>query len=64
MPDDPDSSDRITRSPSVPSIHGHDLMGHSSYKTTEKHYARWIDDPLRLLHRQTAEAISSRASDT
>jgi integrase len=41
-----------------------DLMGHSSYKTTEKHYARWIDDPLRRLHRQTAEAIISRALDT
>lgn len=36
-----------------------DLMGHSSYKTTEKHYARWIDDPLRKLHKQTAEIIAS-----
>jgi integrase len=34
-----------------------DLMGHSSYKTTEKHYAKWMDDPLRKLHRLTAEAI-------
>jgi integrase/recombinase XerD len=34
-----------------------DLMGHSSYKTTEKHYAKWIEEPLRRLHQQTAEAI-------
>jgi integrase len=34
-----------------------DLMGHSSYKTTETHYARWMDEPLRKLHKQTAEAI-------
>lgn len=34
-----------------------DLMGHSSYKTTEKHYAKWIEEPLRRLHQRTAEAI-------
>lgn len=34
-----------------------DLMGHSSYKTTEKHYAKWIDEPLRELHQRTAAEI-------
>jgi integrase len=36
-----------------------DLMGHTSYKTTEKHYARWIDEPLRRIHQKAAEAIAA-----
>jgi site-specific recombinase XerD len=35
------------------------LMGHSSSKTTERHYAKWIDGPLRELHERVAERISS-----
>lgn len=35
-----------------------DLLGHSSYKTTERHYAKWIDGPLRELHARVAERIS------
>lgn len=35
------------------------LLGHSSYKTTERHYAQWIEGPLRELHRQTAARIVS-----
>lgn len=34
------------------------LLGHSSYKTTEKHYAQWIDGPLREVHRLTAARIA------
>src|SRR5690606_5993236 len=26
------------------------MMGHSTVRTTEKHYARWIEGPLRELH--------------
>lgn len=40
-----------------------DLLGHSSYKTTERHYAKWIDGPLRKLHQRVAEEISSTAQD-
>jgi integrase/recombinase XerD len=34
-----------------------DLMGHTSYKTTEKHYARWIEEPLQRVHKLAAEII-------
>jgi len=34
------------------------LLGHSSFKTTERHYAKWIDGPLRELHGRVAEKIS------
>lgn len=39
-----------------------DLLGHSSYKTTERHYAKWMDGPLRNLHRRTAEEIVGKGS--
>jgi integrase len=37
-----------------------DLMGHSSYKTTEKHYAKWIHEPLRKVHQLAADRISAQ----
>ena len=33
------------------------MMGHTSIKTTERHYAKWINGPLRELHQRTSERI-------
>lgn len=37
------------------------LLGHTTVKTTEKHYAQWLDGPLRLLHQRIAKRISGDA---
>jgi integrase len=36
------------------------MMGHSSVKITERHYAHWIDGPLREMHQRTSERISQQ----
>lgn len=33
------------------------LLGHSTVKTTEKHYAKWLEGPLRDVHQRVAERI-------
>lgn len=33
------------------------LLGHASVKTTEKHYAKWLDGPLREVHQRVAARI-------
>lgn len=35
------------------------MMGHTSVKTTERHYAHWIDGPLREMHQRTSERIAA-----
>lgn len=37
------------------------LLGHSSVKTTERHYAEWLEAPLRRVHEETAARIVGRA---
>jgi len=34
------------------------MLGHSTVKTTERHYAQWLDGPLRRVHQRIAERIS------
>ena len=37
------------------------LLGHTTVKTTERHYAQWLDGPLRRVHQRIAERISGEA---
>lgn len=37
------------------------MLGHTTVKTTEKHYAQWLDGPLRRVHQRIAERISSNS---
>jgi integrase len=33
------------------------MLGHSTVKTTERHYAKWLDGPLREVHHRVANRI-------
>lgn len=36
------------------------LLGHTTMKTTERYYAKWLEGPLREMHQRVAERISAR----
>lgn len=36
------------------------LLGHSTVKTTERYYAKWLDGPLQELHLRVADRIMAR----
>lgn len=36
------------------------LLGHSTMKTTERFYAKWLEGPLRQMHTRVAERIMAR----
>lgn len=35
------------------------LLGHSTVKTTERYYAKWLEGPLREVHKNVAERIAA-----